>query len=65
MPLPPETLNNIEERLKKAKEIYKDLKPEIDRAKAAGIDVTQQMKQLAELEEQIRKLEIAYIKGKK
>lgn len=60
MPLPPELLDEIKKRIKDGKERIKVLKPEIEKAKMAGIDVAAEKKELAKLEKAILDLELQY-----
>jgi len=60
MPLPPELEKQIRENIKKAEEEIKKLKPELERAKLAGIDVQDMIKELKEKEQQLQKLKLHY-----
>ena len=60
MPLPPELTEEIKKRIKEGKEMVKELEPEIERAKLAGIDVIGQKKELVELKRKLLDLELQY-----
>lgn len=60
MPLPPELTEEIKKRIKEGKEKIKELKPEIEKARLAGLDVADQKKELAALEKAMLDLELQY-----
>jgi len=60
MPLPSELLLEIKKRIKEGKEKIKELEPEIEKARLAGLDVSEQKKDLAKLKQQMLDLELQY-----
>lgn len=62
MPLPEELIKSTKEKIEKAKALLKEMKPELERMKRAGIDVTDDTKKFKETEEAIRLLELEYLK---
>lgn len=60
MPLSPEQQKEVKEGIKNAEALLKDAKADIATARTAGIDVTEQEKQLKELIQTIRKLKAVY-----
>ena len=60
MPLPNEVLTKIRSQLKKAEAQLPELEANLRDAKRAGIDVTDQVKELAELKVSIRKMRMVY-----
>jgi len=60
MPLPIEILSEVRENIKAAEQALVGLTTEINKARTAGIDVTEQVKELEELKKQIRQLKSVY-----
>jgi|Deesub1362A_J573_1020465.scaffolds.fasta_scaffold15337_2 Zn-dependent oligopeptidase len=60
MALPKETLEKIREAIRKTEEIIKDLEPDIADARRAGIDVTEQVKRLRQLQAKLAGLKAVY-----
>ena len=60
MPLPPETLEEIKERIKSAKERLADLKGTLADLRASGVDASKQDEQVRALEADLKKWEMFY-----
>ena len=60
----PEFLERIRAEIERAEEAAKVARAEIERAKRAEIDVSEQERNLAELERKIRLMREVYIEGK-
>lgn len=60
MPLPPELTEEIKKNIKASELKIKELKPEIERARLAGIDVSEEKKELVKLEKQTADLKLQY-----
>jgi len=64
MALPPETERKIKNDILEAEKLLKKWEPEVERAKMAGIDVSDQMAEIRKLRVQIEKMKLVYGKGK-
>ena len=60
MAIPIEVLTEVRESLKTAEQALVGLTTEINKARTAGIDVTEQQKEAEELKKQIRQLKSVY-----
>lgn len=60
MPLPIEVLTEVRENIKAAEQALTGLVTEINKARTAGLDVTEQQKEMEELKKQIRQLKAVY-----
>jgi len=60
MPLPIEVLAEVRENIKTAEQALTGLTAEINKARTAGLDVTEQQKEMEELKKQIRQLKAVY-----
>ena len=60
MALSKEALDQIKNNLKIAEKTLKELEPEIEKARMAGIDVTDQKKKATELKIAINKMKLVY-----
>lgn len=60
MPMDKETEKKIREDIREAERLLKEIEPEVERAKAAGLDVTEQLKRVRELRASIEKMKLVY-----
>jgi polyhydroxyalkanoate synthesis regulator phasin len=64
MALPPELENQIKEAIKDAEKRIKEIEPEIEKAKKAGIPAEDLEKELHQLKQQVANLKAVYFPGR-